>query len=332
MTNPLPPAHWAADPSGGHEYRYWDGSRWTDHVSDRGAVSVDPIDRGVPTTPRPAVEVVVNPAPVVNPLPVNADGLLVPVVAAPPPPPPEAGIAYYPAADGLRLGRPLYWHPLDGLRTAIVALLACVGVAALASIATLVNRISAVHTFQDRPQFATAQDVLDADDAVSGAVAIWLLLFIATAVVFIIWQFRVAKNIEFLGRDRERFAPGWSIGAWFIPLANFVIPLLIFQDFWRATTPGTAPGSDWRDRRGSWLLGIWWAALLIGNMGRFSASSDDDIERFGSRTLDSVVTADTVAAVALAISVIAVVLAIMVVVQLTRRANARLADAGGAQR
>lgn len=45
-------ANWYPDPSGKHELRYWDGTRWTDHVSDHGRQSVDPVvDSGaVPTT------------------------------------------------------------------------------------------------------------------------------------------------------------------------------------------------------------------------------------------------------------------------------------------
>jgi Protein of unknown function (DUF2510) len=35
------PAGWFADPGGGHELRYWDGQRWTEHVSDRGTQGVD---------------------------------------------------------------------------------------------------------------------------------------------------------------------------------------------------------------------------------------------------------------------------------------------------
>jgi hypothetical protein len=38
------PADRRADPTGRHELRYWDGSRWTDHVSDSGATSQDPFD------------------------------------------------------------------------------------------------------------------------------------------------------------------------------------------------------------------------------------------------------------------------------------------------
>ena len=37
-----PPA-WHADPTGRHEHRYWDGSQWTEHVSDHGAAAMDPV-------------------------------------------------------------------------------------------------------------------------------------------------------------------------------------------------------------------------------------------------------------------------------------------------
>jgi uncharacterized RDD family membrane protein YckC len=43
-----PPPGWFADPMGRHEYRYWEGARWSDQVSDAGQVRVDP-----PTAPGP---------------------------------------------------------------------------------------------------------------------------------------------------------------------------------------------------------------------------------------------------------------------------------------
>ncbi len=38
--NALAPG-WNPDPTGRHEYRYWDGGRWTDDVSDHGVTGVD---------------------------------------------------------------------------------------------------------------------------------------------------------------------------------------------------------------------------------------------------------------------------------------------------
>jgi hypothetical protein len=40
---PSMPAQWYPDPSGRHELRYWNGTEWTDEVSDMGATSTDPI-------------------------------------------------------------------------------------------------------------------------------------------------------------------------------------------------------------------------------------------------------------------------------------------------
>lgn len=37
-------AAWHPDPTGRHELRYWDGSQWTDHVSDSGVQSTSPLN------------------------------------------------------------------------------------------------------------------------------------------------------------------------------------------------------------------------------------------------------------------------------------------------
>jgi uncharacterized protein YxjI len=37
------PANWHPDPMRRHEVRYWDGKAWTDHVSDNGVQSTDPL-------------------------------------------------------------------------------------------------------------------------------------------------------------------------------------------------------------------------------------------------------------------------------------------------
>jgi hypothetical protein len=41
MANVVSPAGWFPDPWGRHEYRYWDGTEWTDHVADGGRAATD---------------------------------------------------------------------------------------------------------------------------------------------------------------------------------------------------------------------------------------------------------------------------------------------------
>lgn len=47
---PPPPPAWYTDPTGRHEYRYWDGSIWTDQVADQGVVTSDSADMHRPRT------------------------------------------------------------------------------------------------------------------------------------------------------------------------------------------------------------------------------------------------------------------------------------------
>ncbi len=52
-TNPS----WHPDPTGKHDHRYWDGTQWTEHVSDAGIASVDPLEAAAPTaTEEPVAE------------------------------------------------------------------------------------------------------------------------------------------------------------------------------------------------------------------------------------------------------------------------------------
>lgn len=53
------PADWYPDPLGRHELRYWDGTRWTEHVSSHGRQATDPVTGAthVPTVDRPVEKI-----------------------------------------------------------------------------------------------------------------------------------------------------------------------------------------------------------------------------------------------------------------------------------
>ena len=38
------PAAWAPDPTGRHQWRWWGGVAWTDHVADDGVGGEDPVE------------------------------------------------------------------------------------------------------------------------------------------------------------------------------------------------------------------------------------------------------------------------------------------------
>jgi hypothetical protein len=44
VLGPSVPASWAPDPTGRHQWRWWSGAGWTDHVADDGDQHEDPLD------------------------------------------------------------------------------------------------------------------------------------------------------------------------------------------------------------------------------------------------------------------------------------------------
>lgn len=68
-TSNSPAAAWHTDPSGRHQFRWWDGTRWTDQVADNGVV-------GVEALPPPASSAAVETGPGAPASPEVAEALL----------------------------------------------------------------------------------------------------------------------------------------------------------------------------------------------------------------------------------------------------------------
>lgn len=78
---------------------------------------------------------------------------------------------------------------------------------------------------------ATDLEALLANDAVAIAFGIVVVLVaIASAVVLIVWLYRCRKNLDAFESAYPRWGAGWTIGAWFIPIANLVLVPLVFAD------------------------------------------------------------------------------------------------------
>jgi len=117
-----------------------------------------------------------------------------------------------------------------------------------------------------------------------GSRLVFDVALLSTIVTFLYWLYVALRNLVRWGL-RPRWAPGWAIGSWFIPVADLVLPLLVVLEAARRSGSG---------RGGTALVVGWWVVFLAGEgLGDFS-------------TLDASVTVPLyVAAAALAIAVVA---------------------------
>jgi len=135
------------------------------------------------------------------------------------------------------------------------------GVAALLRAFALGNRLLVL---DDPRASGFAARAMDADAFVDATEIVLGVSVLVLAPWFIAWLWRAAKNQQALRREPERLGSGWAIGGWFIPLANFVIPVLVVQDLWRGSDVAIVAGDPrWRIAERSWLVGWWWGLFLV---------------------------------------------------------------------
>ena len=227
----------------------------------------------------------------------------------PAPPPPTGGGAIGPRPGDLPLRTtPDGLQPLKTLTTALTVMLVLAALITAMSALTFAARVATTDDILNND--ATDEEILDADEAVESAATMTLLVFGATAIVWIMWQYRYVRNAERYG-SKLRWGPGWAIGGWLIPIANIAIPTMQLKE--------SAEASD-RERRAPPLLFVWLGTWILANVVlRFSVSlQPPDDEQEALSYLKDFQTADRVAVFADLLYVAAAIFAIVLVRRLAR--------------
>lgn len=103
-------------------------------------------------------------------------------------------------------------------------------------------------------------------DQFNTASALYLVIFLVSAGCFIAWSYTLRRS-DRVAPEAMRFAPGWTIGGWFVPILNFFRPLQVMTDLWRGlarpAVPHQAPGQP----PVPGLIGGWWAAFMVMSVG-----------------------------------------------------------------
>lgn len=91
---------------------------------------------------------------------------------------------------------------------------------------------------------------------------------LAAMVFFLMWLFRIFKNLAPTRIRNSETPPGWAIGYWFIPFANLFLPHRVMQQAWRDTDPDSDPLMGFVTYKESFntLILIWWLTFIGSNI------------------------------------------------------------------
>jgi hypothetical protein len=112
-------------------------------------------------------------------------------------------------------------------------------------------------------------DWVSAEDRYTSFFGIYSLVAIPVFILLIIFSFRAYKSTQSLWRGQRKWSRGWTIGGWFIPLANFIIvPKVLIETDRIASAPrsGGQVADGWQRATANPMLIWWWALYGVGTV------------------------------------------------------------------
>ena len=156
-----------------------------------------------------------------------------------------------------------------GLGTSVrVFMVITAAVALLAAVAQILE-VSKFDAYIETPGVATVEYDAWGDAATlsAGALGFVFLGVLVLWILLMIWGSQAHRSLSRFGPASLSWSPGWAVGAWFIPLANAVIPRLVLNEIEKVSDPenGIPPVADrWR-ARGLAGTGLgWWIFHVAG--------------------------------------------------------------------
>lgn len=123
------------------------------------------------------------------------------------------------------------------------------------------------------------------DNRELGVTVLNLLILIVAGIVSLKLLHRLRSNVDHLGARELESTPGWSVGWFFVPIANLWKPLGATRQTWQASI---SPES-WQSVKAPGILGVWWffwiVASVVGRVSsRFETIAGEGIDALVSGT------------------------------------------------
>jgi hypothetical protein len=111
-------------------------------------------------------------------------------------------------------------------------------------------------------------DTFHLKDAAEALIAVLrLLVFILTGITFLRWIHRANYNSRSFGAQGMQFTPAWSVGWYFIPIANLWKPYRAMKEIWQASQNP----ESWSTQAIAPVVSNWWSLWLATNfLGQLS--------------------------------------------------------------
>ena len=113
--------------------------------------------------------------------------------------------------------------------------------------------------FQAEGALVTEEEIEANDNHATIVGLSFLAVFITFFITYLVWKYRVYKNLYPLESQQIRFSPAGAVGWYFCPILQIWRPCQVMNDIWLGSNPG---GIGNIPRAASGFVLLWWIAWL----------------------------------------------------------------------
>jgi hypothetical protein len=124
--------------------------------------------------------------------------------------------------------------------------------------------------------FLPSSDLADEVSPIDVIGAIDVAVLYASLILFLRWIYCANSNARKLGASGMAFTPGWSVGWFFVPFANFVKPYQVMREIWQTSSN---PGA-WKGEPVPFKIAAWWGIWCVVFAASSFGSDNPSVSRF----------------------------------------------------
>ncbi|WIG54473.1 MAG: hypothetical protein OJF61_000259 [Rhodanobacteraceae bacterium] len=144
---------------------------------------------------------------------------------------------------------------------------------------SLLKKVAA-HEFKDAPSMRASLHATAVDITLVHSLVV--IFYILSCLSVLLWMYESFKILQTIKTRPLDITPGWAVGWWFVPIANFVMPCRAMLELWI----GSDSSEDWIRTGFTIPVRIWWTLWLLGNFvtvfAGFFRGTSHELSRYAS--------------------------------------------------
>ena len=111
-----------------------------------------------------------------------------------------------------------------------------------------------------------SDSVIESNESLNTIVSIiQTVIAVLTVIAFLLWFYKAHKNTVNISEQPLKYSPVWSVGGFFIPLINLVLPYKIAKEIWYASVNDSYDYNQLNNKPMVGFIMTWWLLFILSS-------------------------------------------------------------------